>query len=141
MNTRLWVGGMLLALVAGVCAQNTSPTRKIVSSQADLPRHSYALTTSSASALLDDPAAFNALAMQVRRDTEATLSDYDIRDQDARVVLYVVLRNLALLRGDTRAEHAYGEKIRANASKPAAKLTNSLLQDAAATAAATLPEH
>lgn len=135
MNIRLWQAIMLLPLCAGVHAQNAPPTRTVVTTQADLPRHSYALTTSTASALLDDEAAFNALAAQVRHDTEATLRDYDIRDPEARAELYAVLRDLALLRGEAKAEHAYGEKIRASATKPAAQLTASLLQDAAATAA------
>lgn len=140
MNIRFWLVIILLALCSGAQAQDTSPTRTVVTTQAELPRHSYALTTPSASALLDDDAAFNALAAQVRRDTEATLRDYDIRDPDARADLYVVLRNLALLRGDAKAEHAYGQKIRASESKPAAKLTASLLQDAAATAASASPD-
>ncbi len=140
MKTRFWPGVMLLVLVATAQAQNASTTRKVVDSEATLPRHSYALTASSASALLDDDVAFNALAAQVRSDLEATLRDYDIRDQNAQVDLYGVLRNLALLRGDVQAERAYGEKIRASAIKPAAKLTGSLLQDAAATAASVSPD-
>ncbi len=140
MSIRFWPAIMLLALCSGAPAQDASPPRKAVTTQAELPRHSYTLTTPSASALLDDDAAFNALATKVRRDTEATLRDYDIRDPDARADLYVVLRNLALLRGDAKTEHAYGQKIRASESKPAAKLIASLLQDAAATAASASPD-
>lgn len=135
MKTVFWIGVMLLALIVDAHAQDASPARTVITTQANLPRHSYALTTTSASALLDDDAAFNALAAQVRRDTEVTLHDYDIRDQKAKVALYSVLRDLALLRGDATAELGYGEKMRASASKPAAKLTYSLLEDAAAKAA------
>ena len=139
MKIQILPGLLLMALIAGAHAQDASPSRTIVANQADLPRYSYALTTSSASSLLDDDAAFTALAAQVRRDTEATLRDYDIRDQSAQTALYGTLRDLALLRGDSKAEHAYGKMIRAGASKPAAQLTGSLLQDAAATAALAAP--
>lgn len=137
MNIRFWQAIMLLVLCSGAHAQGAPPTRTVVTTQADLPRHSYVLTTSAASALLDDDAAFNKLAAQVRHDTEATLRDYDIRDPETRAGLYAVLRDLALLRGDTEAEHAYGKEIRASESKPASQLTASLLEDAAATAAST----
>lgn len=140
MKTRLWLGAMLLALAPAAYAHSPDSTRKVVTTQADLPRHSYALTAPSVSALLDNDAAFEALAAQVRSDTEATLRDYDIRDPDAQADLYAVLRNLALLRGDAEAERLYGEKIRSLASKPAAKLTGSLMQDAAAVAQSAAPD-
>ena len=129
------LAGSATSALAQQGATSAASPRTVVTTQADLPRHSYALTTASASALLDDDIAFNALAAQVRRDTEAALRDYDIRDQNAKIDLYVVLRNLALLRGDVKAERAYGETIRASETKPAARLTDSLGQDAAAIAA------
>ena len=140
MHLKQWMGALLLAISASATAQDPASTRKIVSTQADLPRHSYALTAPSASALLEDDAAFATLAAQVRADTEATLRDYDIRDQNAQADLYAVLRNLALLRGDAAAEYGYGVKIRALQSKPAAQRVSSLLQDAAATAQAAAPD-
>lgn len=140
MNIRCYAGILLLWLCASAHAQNAPPPRTVVTTQAELPRHSYALTTKTASALLDDDAAFDMLAAQIRRDTEATLRDYEIRDPEARYVLYSVLRNLALLRGDAKSELGYGQKMRESASKPADKLTASLLQDAAARAASVAPD-
>ena len=129
------VAGSATSALAHQSATVPASLRKVITTQADLPRHSYTLTTSKASGLLDDDAAFNALATQVRRDTEATLRDYDIRDPETQARLYAVLRDLALLRGDVKAELAYGKKIRASESKPAPQLTASLLEDAAAIAA------
>ncbi|HET6431754.1 S8 family serine peptidase [Dyella sp.] len=131
----------LLLLVQGcqTAACSDAPARTVITSQAQLPRHSYALTTPTASALLDDEAAFGVLAKQVQRNTEATLRDFDIRDPQATIPYYVVLRNLALLRGDAPAERRCGRVIRSLETKPAAGLLDSLLEDAAATAAQAPP--
>lgn len=136
-----------LLLFALCCASATSALasppahrpqgeRTVVQTAADLPRHSYHLDTATASDLLDGGPALDALAAQVRADTEATLRDYDIRDLATLTNLYGRLSDLALLRGDVAAVTTFSRKLREIADKPASKLLAGVEQEAAAAALA-----
>lgn len=106
------------AVVAPVAAQTPRP---VVNSQADLPTHTYAVGPS-ASALLTDRPAFDALAVRLQADTEADLRDSDITDPATRGVLYAALQNLAFLRGDSDAALVYADSVRAQQAEPADRL-------------------
>lgn len=105
--------------------------RTVVRTQDDLPRYSYKLQTPTASALLTDAAAFDALAVQVRKNLESLLVGYDIRDAATLRAVYATLRNLALQRGDLAGALDYSAKRRALEEKPAEKLLSGLLVEAA----------
>lgn len=130
-KTLLLVG--LVAFAALAHAGGPAP-RIVVRTQADLPNHSYRVDAPTASALLEGGPALDALATQVRADTEATLRNYDIQDRATLVRLYGQLSDLALLRGDTEPVTAYSQKLRALQDKPAAKLMTGIEQEAAAAA-------
>lgn len=112
------------------------PQRIVVHSQAELPPHSYRLSTPTASELLEGGPAMDALAAQLRADTEATLSDYDIQDKAALRSIYATLSNLALLRGDTATVTTYSQKYRASVDNPASRLLVGIEAEAAAAALA-----
>ena len=114
--------------------QPQSPTRKAVQSDADLPVLSYAPGVAKASALMTDDAAFALLADRLRRDTEAQLRDYDIRDATTLVRRHELLQWLALLRGDVAEARSRGEAIRGLHADAAKRTTSGLLEEAAAAA-------
>jgi len=70
----------------------------VITSLDQLPQHTYALP-GSASALLQDDAAFAAFAAQVRADLEADLARYQVDDAATLQGWYGTLANLALLDG------------------------------------------
>ena len=111
-----------LVIAAPAAAQTARP---VVRSQADLPRHTYAVGPR-ASDLMTDRAAFDALAAQLRTDTEATLRDYDIADRSTRAGLYTALQVLAFERGDVDAALVYADTVQALQDKPSARLVSGL---------------
>ena len=128
---------VLLGSLSGAYAQAAQPAQRIVvHSQAELPQHSYHLGTASASELLNSGSALDALAAQLRADTEATLRDYDIPDKRALRMLYFKLSMLALTRGDAAAVTSYNRKSRALMDSGASRLLLGIEGDAAAAALA-----
>ena len=137
---------VIVAIAVAVCAMSQTmlcvhadevpSKRTAIHSQSELPSYSYKIKAPGIKALLNDDAALLALSDSVGKDTEATLSTYAIDDKATLADLHSVLRDVALLRGDAKAALANGGKIRELADKPAAKLTASLGEDAAATAMA-----
>ncbi len=115
-------------------AEDAPVKRIVIHTQSELPTYSYKIKAPSIKALLDDDAGLLALSDSIGKDTQATLAKYEIDDKATLADLYSVLRDVALLRGDATAALANGAKIRELADKPAAKLTTSLREDAAATA-------
>ena len=112
-------------------AQTGTPEgRPVVRTEADLPRYTYDLPTSTASELLTDEAAFDEVATRVRADVEALIEGYTIEDRTTRRGLYSTLERLALLRGDYNAVLAYTDTIRALQEKPANRLTTGLVTGA-----------
>lgn len=132
----LTVGFSICFASLSVYAEKAPATRTVIHSQSELPTYSYKIKAPSIKALLDDDVELLALANAVSKDTEATLAKYEINDKATLAEMYGVLRDVALLRGDAKAALANGAKIRELADKPAAKLTSSLREDAAAAAMA-----
>lgn len=121
----------LLALLVAALALGPAPAlaqdaRPVVRSEADLPRFSYRLPTARASDLLDDQAAFDEVARQVRADLETLLATTTIEDRATLRGLYGTLGRLALLRGDFDTTLAYQDSTRALLDKPADRLTMGL---------------
>lgn len=88
------------------------PARKVVRSQADLPRFEYSPGVTKASDLLTDNGAFTKLADQVQHHAERLLREYDIHDDTTRRAVHSALRDLALLRGDADAVRTQSRIIR-----------------------------
>ena len=80
-----------------------APAKKVVKTEADLPRFNYPLTTTATELLQSDDATFNAFAAKVRADVDSVLNDYDVEDHAALRGLIGVKLQLALLAGDDEA--------------------------------------
>lgn len=117
---------------AGTEASNPRP---VIRTQDQLPRFSYVIQAPAPSVLLSDDEAFAKLAVQVRKDGETLLRDYDIQDSSTRIAVNGTLLNLAMLRGDYEAAHRYIAEVRSIQPKPADQLSYGLRQEAAIAAA------
>jgi hypothetical protein len=74
------------------------------------------------SELLKSDEGFNALAAQVKKDTEEVLAKYEIEDAKTLQSLYSVLQQIYFIAGDYETSQGYLEKSRALEDKEAQKL-------------------
>jgi hypothetical protein len=68
--------------------------KKIVTSQADLPRFTYPVKGSASELVQADDAAFNAFASKVRTDLDSIFRDYKIADKATMRSLFQAKINL-----------------------------------------------
>ena len=124
-----------LAFVGPASAQAPAPVpAKIkVTTAADLPVHTYTITSKNRP-LAEDPAVVSALAAAVTKDTQDDLAKYDITDRSTLTSLYATLTMAALLQQDFDALHRYIIIGRSLQDKPADKATSGLLSEALADA-------
>jgi len=143
MQTRTGLAAALLALAPLACApsgdagaggSDASSAKPTITSQDQLPRHTYPVEAS-ATEILTDEEAFAPLAAAVRADVEALLADYEIEDRATRQGLEGTLLNLDLLAGDYASAEARIATIRAMQEKPSARLTTGLVGSAVIVAA------
>ena len=130
----LVVGAVFAFASMFAVAESVPEETTVIHAQSEMPTHSYKITKSTASALLDDDAALLALADAQRKDAEATLAKYEITDKATLRDLYGAIRDAAMIRGDAKAALAASAKVRELADKPSQKLTSGLDSDAAAAA-------
>jgi hypothetical protein len=117
------------ALAAFAPADPAPPAKRAVQTADDLPRHTYRVTEAP-SAILQDDAAFAALAGAVRRDVEADLAAYDIQDHPTLSGYQGTLLALAMLdRNYAECRRLIGQ-LRALQDKPSEKLTTGLVAEA-----------
>jgi hypothetical protein len=107
-------------MIPAVLAQ--APAKKVVKTEADLPRFNYPLTTSATELLQSDDATFGAFAAKVRADVDSVFNDYDIQDHAALRDLVGVKLQLALFAGDDDAALKTIAQLRELQDKPDAKL-------------------
>ena len=120
----------------GLAAAQTAP-KKIVTTEADLPRFSYPVD-GDVQHLLDMPVKeFSKFALPIRSDIDKTLSDYEIQDHAAHRKLLHARLEFELLSGDNAAVLGTIQQIRALEDKPVAKLTTALTEEAIARARMT----
>ncbi len=99
---------------------------KILVTKADeLPRFTYAID-GTAESILDDDAAYKALAGKLEIDYRGVLEAYEIEDKPTLRGYLATLRSIELLRGDYDAALEHIEAIRALQDKPADRLTSGL---------------
>jgi len=139
---RLWLLAFLLpvlALAPSLRAADTAPAaKKPVRSVDDLPRHTYHLTEAP-SKLIQDDAAFAALAAEVKRDLDADLATYDIQDRSTRQNYDGTLLALDLLNHEDAAARGLIDDLRGLEEKPSLKLTTGLTSEALLNARAQHP--
>jgi len=115
--TRIGAALIALALAGGVHAQ----AKQRIEKEADLPRFTYKIDGKVEDLILDN-AKFAKFAAEVRRDTESTLSKYEIADKASERQLLGTLLQLDMLDGRYDSALTTAEKIRALQDKPADKL-------------------
>ncbi len=106
------------------------PAKKPVSSEADLPRYTYAVGGTASQLLQSDPGTFAAFAAKVLADVDATLAGYDIKDHSTLRGLLGEKLNILTLQGRNREALALIPQIRELQDKPDAKLTSGLRVEA-----------
>jgi len=103
-----------------------APAKKVVKTEADLPRFNYPLTTTATELLQSDNATFDAFAARISADVNSVLNDYEIQDHAALRELIGVKLQLALLAGDDDAALKLIAQLRDLQDKPDAKLLTGL---------------
>ena len=124
---------MVLLLVCSAVAQGAA--KKKVTSQSDLPRFSYPLTTPASELVQADSATFDAFSSKVRADLTAVFRDYDIADKASMRNLLFTKMTLQQLAGEYPEALETVKTVRAMEDKPSAKLTSGLLVESELAAA------
>jgi len=130
----VWRFAILLVLASTALISAQTAPKKVVTTDADLPRFSYPVI-GDVQHLLNMPTnEFSAFSRPIRADIDNTLRDYDIQDHAAHRKLLHARLELELLFGDNTAALGTIQQIRALEDKPVAKLTSALNEEAIARA-------
>ena len=121
MSARLLVLFLAFLLTGGVAAQG----KKRIDKAADLPRFSYKLDGRIEDMVRDD-AKFQPFAVEVRRDLESVLAQYDIEDKATSRQILGELAQLDMLDGNYEAALARVAQVKALEDKPADKLLSGM---------------
>ncbi len=127
-----WIIALVATLAFGVASAQTP---KRVEKADDLPRFSYPVQ-GELEAIVRDPVRFAALAKDLRRDIESTLTSYDIAETTTRRQLIGVLVQLDMLEGRYDNALRRSAQIQQLQDKPADKLLSGLTVRAIAAAVA-----
>jgi|CZKI01.1.fsa_nt_gi hypothetical protein len=119
----------LWAAAPGPRAEGAPVSRKTVETADDLPRHTYKVSEAP-SVILNDDAAFTALAAEVRRDIDADLLGYDIRDRTTLQGYKATQLALLMLGGGYDASERLIGELRVLEEKPSLKLTTGIVAEA-----------
>jgi hypothetical protein len=117
---------VLSCVVSWGLALAQAPAKKVVRTEADLPRFSYPITGTATELVTSDDATFNVFAAKVRADVEGVLKDYDIQDRATLRDLLGVKLELELLAHEDKAALETVSRIRELEDKPDAKLLSGL---------------
>lgn len=119
---------LTLALTGTAFAQAPAPApAKIkITSAADLPVHTYTVTSKNRP-FAEDPTVVSALAAAVAKDIMGDLARYDIADRSTLRGMYLTLEKTALLQQDYTAVRRYIIIVRSLQDKPADKATSGLI--------------
>lgn len=110
-----------IAALAIPCPAQSTP-KKVVKSEADLPRFNYPMSGTATELLQSDDATFHVFAAKVETDVDSVLNDYDVQDHAALRSLLSVKLDLELLAGNNDAALKTIAKLRDLQDKPDAKL-------------------
>jgi Subtilase family len=100
--------------------------RKVVKSQADLPRFNYQIAGTATGLLESNDATFGKFAAKVKADVDSVLTNYDVQDHASLRELLGVRLDLQLLAGNNQGALETVAKLRAVQDKPDAKLMTGL---------------
>ncbi len=135
----------ILAASSTLCLAQAG-AKKVIKSEADLPRFNYPMTGTATELLQSDDATFNVFAAKVQADVESVLNDYEIQDHATLRDLLGVEVDLQLLAGNDRGALATITRLRGFEDKPAAKLltgigTLAMIEAQSATGKSSGPEY
>ncbi|MGA2018482.1 MAG: S8 family serine peptidase [Opitutaceae bacterium] len=117
----------LILILAAPSSYSQAAAKKTVASQADMPRHSYAVEGLASALVQADDATFGVFASKVRADIESDLRDYDIKDRSTLRDLLSAKLSLQEIGGEYEAALATVDALRALEDKPSPKLTTGIL--------------
>jgi subtilisin family serine protease len=100
--------------------------KKVVKTEADLPRFNYALSGTATELLQSDDATFGVFAAKVQADVDSVLQNYDIEDHAAMRELLGVRLDLQLLAGNNQGAMDTIARLRDLEDKPDARLMTGL---------------
>ena len=100
--------------------------KKVVKTEADLPRFNYALSGTATELLQSDDATFGVFAAKVQADVDSVLQNYDIEDHAAMRQLLGVRLDLQLLAGNNQEATDTIARLRDLEDKPDARLMTGL---------------
>ena len=100
--------------------------KKVVKTEADLPRFNYALSGTATELLQSDDAAFGVFSAKVQADVDSVLQNYDIEDHAAMRQLLGVRLDLQLLAGNNQGATDTIARLRDLEDKPDARLMTGL---------------
>ncbi|MGB6974141.1 MAG: S8 family serine peptidase [Terracidiphilus sp.] len=117
----LWV----VSVSASHCFAQAA-AKRVVKTEADLPRFNYQVSGTATGLLQSDDATFNVFAAKVKADVDSVLENYDIQDHAAMRELLGVRLDLQLLAGDNKDALETIARVREIQDKPDAKLMTGL---------------
>ncbi len=100
--------------------------KKVVKTEADLPRFNYALSGTATELLQSDDATFGVFSAKVQADVDSVLQNYDIEDHAAMRQLLGVRLDLQLLAGNNQGATDTIARLRDLEDKPDARLMTGL---------------
>ena len=100
--------------------------KKVVKTQADLPRFNYKIAGTATDLLQSSDATFGEFAGKVKSDVASVLTNYDVQDHASMRELLGVKLDLQLLAGDNQGALETVAKLREVQDKPDAKLLTGL---------------
>ena len=114
------------AVVAGPSRAQDTPTRVVITKQADLPRFSYPIEGTATAFVEADTKTFDVFAAKVGHDVDGVLAGYQIDDKSTRVELLGAKLGLQELSGDYAGGLETIDQLRTLQTKPAAKALTGL---------------
>ena len=123
-------GFLLLAGLSFAVTALSDQPKRVVHSEADLPRVAYPVTGSVSTLLQSEDSVFASKVKQAGADLDALFADYDIQDKATLISMLTAKLSLQELGGEAAAGLETIAKLRELQSKPDLKLTVALFDEA-----------
>ena len=125
-----YYGFLLLAGLSFAVTALSDQPKRVVQSEADLPRVAYPVTGSVSTLLQSEDSVFASKVKQAGADLDALFADYDIQDKATLISMLTAKLSLQELGGEDAAGLETIAKLRELQSKPDLKLTVALFDEA-----------
>ena len=125
-----YYGFLLLAGLSFAVTALSDQPKRVVQSEADLPRVAYPVTGSVSTLLQSEDSVFASKVKQAGADLDGLFADYDIQDKATLISMLTAKLSLQELGGEDAAGLETIAKLRELQSKPDLKLTVALFDEA-----------